>query len=217
MEAKAKAEPSTHTEEKPSENQQEEKKLQVPKKDLEVVSSLQTPDTEKLVPPEAIESVHKRKSIKVQQAINLSPEAIELNRIIGNSRRQSVMMYQKEQTNEAKEAPATLDQFEILRLIGRGAFGKVFLTEFLKNGKLYAMKCIRKELIVEHDQMQNLTMERDILKAADHPFLINLDYIFQDEQRIYFIMPFIKGGSLFTHHLKQEGNFSEMQVKFFIV
>ena len=65
MEAIAKAEPSTHTEGKPSENQQEEKKLQVPKKDLEVVSSLQTPDTEKLVPPEAIESVHKRKSIKV--------------------------------------------------------------------------------------------------------------------------------------------------------
>ena len=60
-------------------------------------------------------------------------------------------------------------------------------------------------------------MERDILKAADHPFLINLDYIFQDEQRIYFIMPFIKGGSLFTHHLKQTRNFSEYQVKFFIV
>ena len=40
------------------------------------------------------------------------------------------------------------------------------------------MKCIRKELIVEHDYMQNLAMERDILKAADHPFLINLDYVF---------------------------------------
>ena len=49
------------------------------------------------------------------------------------------------------EPDATLDQFEILRLIGKGAFGKVFLIQNLVNKKLYAMKCIRKDLIIEND------------------------------------------------------------------
>ena len=82
----------------------------------------------------------------------MSEEAIQLNQIIEGARRQSVLIHQKKSENEEEEE-ASLDQFEILKLIGRGAFGKVFLTESLINQKLYAMKCIRKELIVEHDQL----------------------------------------------------------------
>ena len=94
---------------------------------------------------------------------------------------------------------ATLDQFELLRLIGRGAFGKVFLIQNLVNKKLYAMKCIRNDLILEAGQLENTRMEKEILQKVSHPFLIDMDYVFQDQSRIYFIMPFIKGGMLFTH------------------
>ena len=61
------------------------------------------------------------------------------------------------------------------------------------------MKCIRKDLIIEFKQFDNLSREKDILRSVDHPFLINLDFVFQDEFRVYFLMPFIKGGMIFEH------------------
>ena len=83
-----------------------------------------------------------------------------------------------------------------MKSIGEGAFGKVYLVQH-NMGKLYAMKCIRKDLIIEYKQFKNLESEKNILKSVDHPFLINMDFVFQDEFRIYFMMPFIKGGMIF--------------------
>ena len=61
------------------------------------------------------------------------------------------------------------------------------------------MKCIRKDLIIEYNQTENINMEKNILNTVDHPFLVNMEYVFQNEFRIYFIMKFIKGGELFRH------------------
>ena len=107
------------------------------------------------------------------------------------STRASVCLHDKHDTG------ACLEEFEILKLIGAGTFGKVYLIQHVYSGKLYAMKCIRKDLIIEHDQLTNITMEKDILWSVNHPFLINMDYVFQDFFRIYFIMPYIKGGMIF--------------------
>ena len=51
---------------------------------------------------------------------------------------------------------ATFDDFELISIIGRGTFGKVFLVEQEGTGKLYAMKCIRKDIIIENEQMENI-------------------------------------------------------------
>ena len=91
---------------------------------------------------------------------------------------------------------ASLDQFEILKLLGKGGFGKVFLAQKKDSGSLHAMKCIRKDLIIENEALKYITKEKEILKTVDHPFLINMEYVFQDETRIYFIMPFAKGGTV---------------------
>jgi serine/threonine protein kinase len=61
------------------------------------------------------------------------------------------------------------------------------------------MKCIRKDLILENDQMENINLEKDILYKIDHPFLVNMEYVFQNDFRIYFLMVFVKGGELFRH------------------
>ncbi len=84
-------------------------------------------------------------------------------------------------------------------MIGKGTFGKVYLVEQSTTGKLFAMKCIRKDIVLENDQMDNIQLERDILFAVEHPFLVNMEYVFQNEFRIYFIMRFVKGGELFRH------------------
>lgn len=99
-------------------------------------------------------------------------------------------------------------------MIGKGTFGKVFLVEQKGTKALYAMKCIRKDIVLENEQMENIQLEKDILYSIDHPFLVNMEYVFQNEYRIYFLMPFIKGGELFRH-LVEVRKFPENQAKFF--
>lgn len=95
---------------------------------------------------------------------------------------------------------AKLEDFKVKKLIGKGTFGKVFLVEDSRNpGKLYAMKCIRKDIILENEQMDNIQLEKDILYTIDHPFLVNMEFVFQNDCRIYFLMHFVKGGELFRH------------------
>ena len=79
------------------------------------------------------------------------------------------------------------------------------------------MKCIRKALVEEVGAVDYIRQEEAILGKADHPFVINMDYVFRDAARIYFVMPYVKGGSLFDQFCKQERAFTEQQAKFFAV
>jgi serine/threonine protein kinase len=63
-------------------------------------------------------------------------------------------------------------------MLGQGSFGKVYLVEHFATKQLYAMKCIRKDTILEHEQLENITLEKDILNTIDHPFLVKMDYVF---------------------------------------
>jgi len=73
-------------------------------------------------------------------------------------------------------------------LIGRGIFGKVYLVENNKNKKLYAMKSIRKDVIIDHDSLESLKVEKLILLQVKHPFIISMEHVFAQETRIYFVM-----------------------------
>lgn len=90
----------------------------------------------------------------------------------------------------------------------------MFLVQNKINQQLYAMKCIRKDVILENEQMENIQLEKDILYSISHPFLVNMEYVFQNEFRIYFLMKFVKGGELFRH-LVTVKRFPEDQAKFF--
>ena len=79
---------------------------------------------------------------------------------------------------------------------------------------VYAMKTLRKDVILEYDKVQSTHLEKEILKNLNHPFLVSLEYIFQTEHKIFFVLNFVRGGELFTH-LAQEGYFSEEQAKFY--
>lgn len=112
------------------------------------------------------------------------------------------------------KAAAKLEDFKIEKMIGKGTFGKVYLVRNVDTGNEYAMKCIRKDIIIENEQMENIQLEKDILYTIDHPFLVNMEFVFQNEVRIYFLMKFVKGGELFRH-LVQVKRFKEDQAKFF--
>lgn len=68
--------------------------------------------------------------------------------------------------------------FNFLMVIGRGTFGKVFLAEYNENKKLYAVKSIRKDILIQYDQVENTILEKDIMFECDHPFLVGMEYLF---------------------------------------
>ena len=110
----------------------------------------------------------------------------------------------------------TLEDFEIKKVIGKGTFGKVYLVEKKDDKQIYAMKSIRKDVMIENDQIESAKMEKQILLNNEHPFLVKMSYVFQTEQKVYFVMNFIRGGELFTH-LNNEKRFSEDKARFYAI
>ena len=109
-----------------------------------------------------------------------------------------------------------LDSFRLLRVIGRGAYGKVFLVEQKDGSHLYAMKVLKKATIVVHGKEHEHTMnERSILQAVRHPFIVKLYYAFQTKAKLYLLLSYASGGELFSY-LAQERMFSDDVACFYI-
>lgn len=114
------------------------------------------------------------------------------------------------------ESSITLDDFEILNILGKGAFGKVYLSRMKEDSKLYAIKTIRKDVVIETDQIEAVNLERDVLLNCKHPFLVGMEFVFQSDLRLYFVMPFVQGGELYKHFLTNK-RFPEEVVKFYAI
>ena len=107
-----------------------------------------------------------------------------------------------------------LDDFKVLKVIGRGSFGKVCLVEYMPTHEIYAMKSLKKDILIEQEQIENTLLEKEILQTIDYPLLCGLVFCFQTEERIYFVMPFLSGGELFQH-LRKFRTFGEDKVRFY--
>ena len=107
----------------------------------------------------------------------------------------------------------TLEDFEIRKVIDKGSFGKVFLVSCAKMGKMYAMKRINKDLLLQKKQVQNIKNEKDILFQAEHPFVNSMDFVFQNDLRIYFFLKYLPGGNIYDNIYKEK-RFQEPTVKF---
>ncbi|KAG1445213.1 hypothetical protein G6F56_009991 [Rhizopus delemar] len=96
------------------------------------------------------------------------------------------------------------DDFESLCVLGRGAFGKVFLVKHQKSKELYAMKVLKKASLVVHGrQAIQAKTERQILEEMQHPFIVKLCFAFQTPSELHMILDYAMGGELFRH-LSQE-------------
>ena len=108
-----------------------------------------------------------------------------------------------------------LDHFNFLAVLGKGNFGKVMLAETKTTKQLYAIKVLKKEFIIENDEVESTRSEKRVFLIANkerHPFLLNLHACFQTETRVYFVMEYISGGDLMLHI--QRGQFGTKRAQY---
>eukprot|EP00041_Stephanoeca_diplocostata_P039686 m.1637479 g.1637479 ORF g.1637479 m.1637479 type:complete len:476 (+) comp25858_c0_seq1:129-1556(+) len=109
----------------------------------------------------------------------------------------------------------TLQDFEMLKVLGKGTFGKVMLAREKATNENWAIKVLKKDTILAKDEVAHTMTENAVLQSTRHPFLTGLKCSFQTPELLIFVMEYVNGGELFFH-LSREKIFSEDRTKFYI-
>lgn len=139
-----------------------------------------------------------KSSLQRDQASRDSNRQI-LGQLVGN-RDQNID--DESNTNGAKQY--SLEDFDLLRVIGRGSYAKVLVVELKKTKRIYAMKVIKKNLVTDDEDIDWVQTEKHVFEtASNYPFLVGLHSCFQTPSRLFFVIEFVKGGDLMFHMQRQ--------------
>ena len=112
----------------------------------------------------------------------------------------------------------TYNDFEPIKLLGRGSFGEVILVRLKANKKIYAMKILNKALLKVKKQETHTKTERDLMVKINCPFIVNIKSAFQDSSKLYIVSEFMQGGDMFFHlHDGKIITFNNEKTKFYIL
>ncbi|KAL7793213.1 serine/threonine protein kinase, AGC family [Trichoderma ceciliae] len=115
---------------------------------------------------------------------------------------------------ENRVGKLTIDDFDLLTLVGKGSFGKVMQVRKKDTGRIYAIKTIRKAKIITRSEVTHTLAERSVLAQINNPFIVPLKFSFQSPEKLYFVLAFVNGGELF-YHLSKEGRFDINRSRFY--
>lgn len=105
--------------------------------------------------------------------------------------------------------------FEFMKIIGKGSYGKVYLAKHKLEDKVYAVKVISKQMIIKHNEKRHVMSERNVLlQNLRHPFLVAMHYSFRSRDNLYFVLDYVNGGEMFFH-LSRERTFAESRARFY--
>lgn len=109
----------------------------------------------------------------------------------------------------------SIEDFDLLKVIGKGSFGKVMQVMKKDTRQIYALKTLRKQHIISRMEVTHTLAERTVLARIDNPFIVPLKFSFQLPEKLYLVLSFINGGELF-YHLQKSGKFSMNRSRFYI-
>ena len=143
-----------------------------------------------------------KKEKEKQQNLSRMPKTGQISvndYLFGNKSKTDVQSIQpkkgaKKKKSTFQNVEVNYNDFEIIKIIGRGSVGKVALVKYNNDQKYYAMKSMRKDQLISEGIADNVLVERNILIEGQCEFILTLSFFFQSQERIYFVTPFIKGG-----------------------
>ncbi|XP_058389570.1 serine/threonine-protein kinase MRCK alpha isoform X6 [Diceros bicornis minor] len=119
-------------------------------------------------------------------------------------------------TSKVKQMRLHREDFEILKVIGRGAFGEVAVVKLKNADKVFAMKILNKWEMLKRAETACFREERDVLVNGDNKWITTLHYAFQDDNNLYLVMDYYVGGDLLTLLSKFEDRLPEDMARFYL-
>jgi len=108
----------------------------------------------------------------------------------------------------------SLSEFQMVRTLGVGSFGRVKYAKWSKDGNMYAVKFMKKHDIIKLKQVDHINGERNLMAKIQHMYVVSMIGSFKDDRFVYIVMEVITGGELFTH-LRRARKFTDEQSKFY--
>ncbi|CAK4477321.1 unnamed protein product [Aphanomyces euteiches] len=154
---------------------------------------------------------------KLEGSVRLCLTCRTLPSLVSWSRPRAVRLGEKESVYSDSTIPGkmSVNDFEMVSVIGKGACGTVLLVQKKDNLKLYAMKVLKKDWVMNKDLVTQTMAERRILQEANHPYIVQLRFAFQNNDKLYMVMDYYSGGSL-RQVLRRRGRFSIKRARFYL-
>ncbi|KAG2180623.1 hypothetical protein INT44_003630 [Umbelopsis vinacea] len=150
-------------------------------------------------------------AVKIQPNLESTKLDDQILNVVGGTGAMAIQLcYKPQQQN----SPIAFDHFDLLKVIGKGSFGKVYVVRKKDTNRIYAMKVIRKALIISRSEVTHTLAEKTVLAKIRNPFIVPLKFAFQSPDKLYLVLAFVNGGELF-HHLQVEGRFNEDRARFY--
>lgn len=105
--------------------------------------------------------------------------------------------------------------FTLIKPLGKGAFGKVYLVRCKINNKKYALKCIKKDKVISSRLTEHVIREKEVMEHIRSPFLVSLASSFQDATNLYMLMQVVEGGELFNYLSERSSPLKEEEARFY--
>ncbi|KAH8554140.1 kinase-like domain-containing protein [Umbelopsis sp. PMI_123] len=150
-------------------------------------------------------------AVKIQPNLESTKLDDQILNVVGGTGAMAVQLCYKPQQQNSLIA---FDHFDLLKVIGKGSFGKVYVVRKKDTNRIYAMKVIRKALIISRSEVTHTLAEKTVLAKIRNPFIVPLKFAFQSPDKLYLVLAFVNGGELF-HHLQVEGRFNEDRARFY--